>query len=466
MTEPGNQVLIVDDDRDIRELLAHLLKKEGLRPITAQDADRALSLIRREAPDTILVDVRLPGKNGLEVLREAKALDPDLPVIMITAFAGVNDAVEAMRAGAHDYLAKPFKHYEVIRVVRRALVERDLKQRITRLSGNAPGANRLREIMGPSDAVGRLMGEVMRVAQSDFTVVILGETGSGKEVVARAIHDHSPRAQGPFVPVDCGAIPENLLESELFGHEKGAFTSADFKKVGRFEVAKGGTLLLDEISNMPLGSQAKLLRALQEKVIFRVGGTQPLKIDIRLLVASNQDLEAVVAASSFREDLWYRLNEFTIKVPPLRERKEDIPYLAKRFLDITNQELKKTVKNFSDSCLEAIFAYSWPGNVRQLRSVIRRAVLLAEEIITEKHLDIKRSPVPGLAFTPRVQGAPWLDLPLKEIVRRSVDSVEKEILQQALKYTGGNKAKAARLLQIDYKTMHAKVKQYAIQVTK
>ncbi len=466
MTEPGSQVLIVDDDRDIRELLAHLLKKEGLRPITAQDADRALSLIRREAPDAMLVDVRLPGKNGLEVLREAKALDPDLPVIMITAFAGVNDAVEAMRAGAHDYLAKPFKHYEVIRVVRRALVERDLKQRITRLSGKAPGANCLREIMGPSDAVGRLMGEVMRVAQSDFTVVILGETGSGKEVVARAIHDHSPRAQGPFVPVDCGAIPENLLESELFGHEKGAFTSADFKKVGKFEVAKGGTLLLDEISNMPLGSQAKLLRTLQEKVIFRVGGTQPLKIDTRLLVASNQDLEAVVAAGSFREDLWYRLNEFTIKVPPLRERKEDIPYLAKRFLDITNQELKKTVKNFSDSCLEAIFAYSWPGNVRQLRSIIRRGVLLAEEIITEKHLDIKRSPVPGLAFTPRVQGAPWLDLPLKEIVRRSVDSVEKEVLQQALKYTGGNKAKAARLLQIDYKTIHAKVKQYAIQVTK
>jgi two-component system nitrogen regulation response regulator GlnG len=320
----------------------------------------------------------------------------------------------------------------------------------------------LRETMGPSDAIGRLIGEVNRVARSDFTVVIVGETGSGKELVAGAIHKYSQRAQGSFVPVDCGAIPEALLESELFGHEKGAFTSADLTKVGKFEIARGGTLFLDEISNMPLSSQAKLLRALQEKVIFRVGGSRPLKVDVRLLAATNQDLESVVAAGDFRRDLYYRLNEFTIHVPPLRDRKEDIPYLAKRFLDKTNAELRKKVKGFSDSALEVLFAYNWPGNVRQLRSIIRRAVLLADGTITAAHLDIKRSAVPGLAFTPRVQGAPWRDLSLKEIVRRSVDSVEKEVLTQALKHTKGNKAKAARLLRIDYKTMHVKIRQYGI----
>jgi two-component system nitrogen regulation response regulator GlnG len=316
--------------------------------------------------------------------------------------------------------------------------------------------------MGPSDAVGRLITEVNRVAHSDFSVVILGETGSGKELVAAAIHRYSPRAAGPFVAVDCGAIPETLLESELFGYEKGAFTSADARKAGKLETARGGTLFLDEISNLPPGSQAKLLRVLQEKTIQRLGGNIPLKVDIRLLAATNQDLEAVVAAGAFRRDLYYRLNEFSIHLPPLRDRREDIPYLAGRFLDKTNAELHKEVKGFSGGALEALSSYFWPGNVRQLRSVIRRAVLLARDLITPAHLNINWNGAPAQSMPPRAPEASWRDLSLKEIVRLNVDRVEKEVLTQALQHTHGNKAKAARILSIDYKTMHLKVKQHGI----
>jgi two-component system nitrogen regulation response regulator GlnG len=316
--------------------------------------------------------------------------------------------------------------------------------------------------MGPSDTVARLISEVERVADSDFSVVIIGETGSGKELVARAIHEASPRSSCPFTPVDCGAIPETLIESELFGHEKGAFTGADIKRPGKFEITHGGTLFLDEVSNMPLGSQAKLLRVLQEKRVYRVGSTKPIDVDVRILVASNQDLRELTESGSFRQDLYYRLNEFGISVAPLRERKEDIPYLAKRFLDTANIELKKSVKGFSEAALNVLFNYNWPGNVRQLRSTIRRATLLAGDVITEKDFDLQRVPVPGLAFTPKVQGMPWKGLTLRKIVQQSVAAVEKEVIGEALKYTGGNKAKAARLLGIDYKTIHEKVKKFGI----
>ena len=457
----GSGVLIVDDDQDLREILAHLVRKEGFTPLTAADGSSALELLRLRGAEVMLADVHLPDGDGLELLQKAREMDPDLPVIMITAYAGVNQAVAAMRAGAHDYLAKPFQHREVIRLLHRALGERQRRRGIevgpVRDSGCC-----LRESMGPSDAVGRLITEVNRVAHSDFSVVILGETGSGKELVAAAIHRYSPRAAGSFVAVDCGAIPEALLESELFGYEKGAFTSADAKKAGKLEIARGGTLFLDEISNLPPGSQAKLLRVLQEKTIQRLGGNIPLKVDIRLLAATNQDLEAVVAAGAFRRDLYYRLNEFSIHLPPLRDRREDIPYLAGRFLDKTNAELHKEVKGFSGSALEALSSYLWPGNVRQLRSVIRRAVLLARDLITPAHLNINGTGAPAQSMPPRAPEASWRDLSLKEIVRLNVDRVEKEVLTQALQHTHGNKAKAARILSIDYKTMHLKVKQHGI----
>lgn len=462
MTERRARILIVDDEKDICTLLSSLMKREGFEALVSQNGDTAIKMIRSEAPDIMLLDVKMPAMDGMEVLRQAKNLDRDLPVVMITAYAEIHGAVEAIRAGAHDYLAKPFDNHEVIRVIHRALAERELKRKIHDLSNRLQENISLKEMMGPSDAVARVIFEVNRVAELDFTVIIIGETGSGKELIARAIHNGSGRSKVSFIPVDCGAIPETLLESELFGHEKGAFTGAVVQKPGKFEIAQGGTLFLDEISNMPLGSQGKLLRVLEEKKVYRVGGTKPVNVNVRLIVATNQDLQALTNSDSFRRDLFYRLNEFIITIPALRERKEDIPYLAKRFLDTANIELNKGVKEFSQSALEALLAYDWPGNVRELRSVIRRAALLADEIITEIHLDLKGVSVPGLAFIPKVQGMPWKNSSLKEIIHQSNTAIEREVLFQVLKSVGGNKAKAARLLQIDYKTIHTKVKKFGI----
>ena len=466
MTRLSGSVLIVDDETEICAALAQVVQREGLTSLQAHDGETGLAKIRALGPDVLLVDQRLPGMDGMEVMRRARELDENLPVILITAYAEVRGAVEAIKAGAHDYLAKPFSHAEVVRVVLRALGERELKRKLKSLSSQLQHSGSLREILGPSDPVSRLIAEVERVAGSDFSVVILGETGSGKEVVARAIHRGSERAAGPFVPVDCGAIPETLLEDELFGHERGAFTGAIARQAGKFEAARGGTLFLDEISNMPLASQAKLLRVLQERTIFRIGSTKPIGVDVRVLAASNQDLQALAEANAFRRDLYFRLNEFTIRVPLLRERREDIVYLAKRFLDITNVELRKEVTGFSESAIEALLDYDWPGNVRQLRSTIRRAVLLADRLITEKHLDMTHAPggrnrQAGAAGAPPAPAPPG-DLPLREIVRRNTMRVEREVIGQVLRRTGGNMAKAARLLQIDYKTMHGKVKAYGI----
>ncbi len=460
------KILIVDDEKHISAALASLVKAEGFKALVRSDGAAALETIRTESPDLMLTDIKMPGMDGMELMRRAKDVDPDVPIVMVTAYAGIQGAVKAIKTGAHDYLSKPFDNREVVRVIHRALSERELKRKLKELSNRLQENIPLKETMGPSDAVNRVISEVHRVSGSDFTVVIVGETGSGKELIAHAIHEASPRSKAPFIPVDCGAIPETLLESELFGHEKGAFTGAEVQKPGKFETAQGGTLFLDEISNMPLASQAKLLRVLQEKKVYRVGGTKPIEIDIRLLVASNQDLHELSESGSFRKDLFYRLNEFTITVCPLRERKEDIPYLAKRFLDLANLELRKNVRGFSESALDTLLDYPWPGNVRQLRSTIRRATLLADELITERQLDLKVVPIPELELTPELaaKGTPWRGLSLQEIVQRGVTALEREVLTKALKHTGGNKSKAARLLKIDYKTMHTKLKKLGIRL--
>ncbi|MGD0217767.1 MAG: sigma-54 dependent transcriptional regulator [Desulfobaccales bacterium] len=460
MDPSTNRVLIVDDNRDISSLLSALMNKEGLTSMMAPDGETALRMVPAARPDMLLVDVKMPGIDGMEVLKRVKETNPHLPVVLITAYAEVPASVAAMRAGAFDYLAKPFDHSEVIRVVRAALAEGKRRRRAH--TEEIALDNGLRVMMGPSDAVTRIIREVNRVAQSDFSVIIQGETGSGKELVARALHQLSSREGGPFLPLDCGAIPETLIESELFGYQKGAFTGATGPKAGKFEAAQGGTLFLDEIGNLALTSQTRLLRVLQEKAVLRLGATRPIKIDVRLLTACNQELQGLVTSGQMREDLFFRLNEFTITIPPLRERKDDIPYLAKRFMDLTSKELKKNVQRISEYCLEALLSYNWPGNVRQLRSVIRRAVLLADDIITEKHLNIKRAPVPGLAFTPKIEGTPWEEMSLREIVHHSVVTVEREVLLQVLKHTRGNKAKAARLLLIDYKTIQTKLKHFGI----
>jgi DNA-binding NtrC family response regulator len=454
------KVLIVDDDEGIRSALTRLMSINNFKVVTASDGPTALQFILSELPDVMLLDFRMRGMDGKEVLQAAKYIDPDLPVIMITGYADIPSAVEMMRAGAYDYLAKPFNHNDVIRIMQRAVAERNLKKMSRNLSGQFGAAFSLREMMGSSKAVQQLVTEVNKVASSNFTTIIIGETGSGKELVSHAIHHASHLSAGPFCAIDCGAIVPTLFESELFGHEKGAFTDAVGQKLGKLEEAKSGTILLDEISNMPLEAQAKVLRVLQEKEMYRVGGTVPIKLDVRLLAASNQCLMTAVAAGTFRSDLYYRLNEFSIKIPPLRERKEDIPYLVNRFMTSAFVELGKSRTEITSSAMEILMAYDWPGNVRQLRSVIRRAVLLADEMITERelcHIDAKPTEI-----SPD-QKKPWDDsYSFKKNMRKRTQEIEREILTQALQHTGGNKAKAARMLKIDYKTIHSKVKSLGI----
>jgi two-component system nitrogen regulation response regulator GlnG len=444
MNAVHGRILIADDDSEMAQLLSHMVSGEGLTPLVAKDGADALQLIRAGDPDVMLADMRLPGIDGMELMRIAKDLDPELPVILITGSAEVRGAVEALRAGAHDYLAKPVERQQVIRVVLRALNERRLKLELKHLADHVNHVLSPRETFGPSEAIGKVIAAI------------------------EAIHQASGRAKRPFVPVDCGAVPEMLFESELFGHERGAYTGADQKTVGKIEMAHTGTLFLDEISNMPPASQAKLLRVLQEKILYRLGGVKPIQVDTRMLTASAQDLEALCERGLFRSDLYFRLNEYTITLPPLRERREDIPYLAKRFMDIANIELSKSIRGFSPPATEAMLAYRWPGNVRQFRSVVRRAVLLAEDLIAEEHLGLgskadKRLVENELAehsFTP---GQGQDDLSLREIVHSNTIHVERTAIVHVLRRTGGNKAKAARLLQVDYKTLHSKVKMYGIQ---
>jgi len=322
-----------------------------------------------------------------------------------------------------------------------------------------------RNTVGSSEPMQQVFAEMQRVAPTDFTVLITGETGAGKEVVARAIHRMSPRASGPFVPVDGGSIPQSLVEGELFGHEKGSFTGADRCRPGKFEVASGGTLFLDEISSLPLDVQPKLLRALQDKQIWRIGGVRPLAADIRIIAATNHDLASLVRAGAFRRDLYHRLNEFSIVVPPLRERCDDIGPLATQFLELTNRELKKNVLGFSEAATQMLLGYRWPGNVRELRNAVRRAVLLADSHVEPLHLALL-DPPPGAGALGPGELAESFDgsVPLKEVVRRAVIRVERQILVQVLMQTSGNKAEAARLLQIDYKTIHKKVRDYGLGI--
>ncbi|ABM03075.1 two component, sigma54 specific, transcriptional regulator, Fis family protein [Psychromonas ingrahamii 37] len=458
-------VLIVDDDPDICSLLSYLMKREGYVVEIVHDGMAALELMRNRVPDIILTDLRMPRMDGFELLKQVKLIKQDLPVVILTAYAGVHGAVESMKEGADDYLAKPFDNSKVVMLVHRILLQHNCYER-GKLNEQPieGGVHDIVTVMGPSAIIHTLAAQVKLVAQSNFNVIIQGATGVGKEVVAQAIHAQSPYASGPFVPVDCGAIPEMLLESELFGHEKGAFTGAYRAKQGKFEAARGGTLFLDEIANMPLTSQAKILRVMQEKIIFPVGSNQPIKIDVRLIVASHENLEAKVAEGTFREDLYYRFNEFTIKVPLLSERKEDQIYLAKRFMNETNRELGKNV-TLSIGAINKMQTYEWRGNVRELRAVIRRAVLLAQTEIREEHLSI-RSRIRDKDESGQLNGINFTtasSLPLKEIVRDCSERVEKKTLAQVLRETNGNKAKAARILKIDYKTLLNKVKYYELK---
>ena len=454
-------VLVVDDDEDARAALAKILAAEGFQAVAAADGEAAIDRVASEPPAVVLLDRIMPGLDGIETLRRLKAIAPEVQVIIVTGYGDTSSAVQAMKLGAYDYLTKPLQTDQILIAVRRAAERRDLGAEIEGVRSQLDATRSLRSLMGPSREVENILGQIRQVADSDFTILIHGETGTGKELVARAIHQLSLRRTRPFVALDCGGIPETLIESELFGYEKGAFTGASQRKDGYFQFAEGGSLFFDEITNLPLTTQAKLLRVLQERQVQPLGGRRTVPVNVRVLAAYNVPLVDEIRAGRFRQDLYYRLNEFVVIVPPLRARPHDIPYLAKRFLTEASMELRRPVVDIHDEALEVLVQYPWPGNVRELRNVIRRAVLLASGLIGPEHL---RDLVSDSVHTPPASSALMAPMgrSLKTIAETAVAEAESLAIRQALHITRGKRSEAARLLRIDTKTLYVKMKRYRI----
>jgi two-component system response regulator HydG len=461
-------VLIVDDEPDMVENCARILRRVGYRCFTAPDAHRALALIESEAPDVLLTDLKMPGMDGMELLRRARDLDPSLPVVMITAFATIESAVAAMKEGAFDYLPKNFSVDQLQVAVERALRQRQLQVENRNLRQQLQATFGLENVIGRSPAMTRVFELVKKAARSEANILVVGESGTGKELIARAVHANSPRASQAFVPVDCASLPEQLLESELFGHEKGAFTGAIKTKPGLMEMAHHGTLLLDEIGDIPLGLQSKLLRAIQERQVRRVGATSLINVDVRVVSATNRDLREAVARGQFREDLYYRVNVIAILLPPLRERAGDVTLLAHAFLKKFG---RGRVTSFEDETLAALEAYPWPGNVRELQNVVERACALADgEVIKRRDLPDYVLAREGLRATTPADAAgvdPRLaateSLPLTEARERWMAVLESNYLRDLLDRHGGNVSAAAKAAGIDRKTFHRLVSKHKIR---
>ncbi len=461
-------VLIVDDEPDMVENCARILRRVGYRCFTAPDAHRALALIESEAPDVLLTDLKMPGMDGMELLRRARDLDPSLPVVMITAFATIESAVAAMKEGAFDYLPKTFSVDQLQVAVERALRQRQLQVENRNLRQQLQATFGLENVIGRSPAMTRVFELVKKAARSEANILVVGESGTGKELIARAVHANSPRASQAFVPVDCASLPEQLLESELFGHEKGAFTGAIKTKPGLMEMAHHGTLLLDEIGDIPLGLQSKLLRAIQERQVRRVGATSFINVDVRVVSATNRDLREAVARGQFREDLYYRVNVIAIPLPPLRERAGDVTLLAHAFLKKFG---RGRVTSFEDETLAALEAYPWPGNVRELQNVVERACALADgEVIKRRDLPDYVLAREGLRATTPADAAgvdPRLaateSLPLTEARERWMAVLESNYLRDLLDRHGGNVSAAAKAAGIDRKTFHRLVSKHKIR---
>jgi two-component system nitrogen regulation response regulator GlnG len=454
------KVMVADDDRVVSDLVAEVLRRDGFEVVVAKDGREAIDVFAAERPDAVVLDLMMPEWNGIEVLERLRGmtLSPP-PVIMLTGHGDIPTAVEAMRRGAWDFLAKPFITEDLLGTIRRAVERQDLLSQVETLRRRLESGTTLGELMGQSAVIQAIVRQVQQVVPSPFGVVILGETGTGKELVARAIHRQSTRRARPLIALDCGAVPETLIESELFGYEKGAFTGADRRREGYFQLADGATLFLDEIANLPLTTQAKLLRVLQERQVQPLGATRVVAADVRVLAATNLPLEAEVQAGRFRRDLYYRLSEFTIRLPSLRERPEDIPHLARRFLDEVSLELRGPRRTLSADATDALVAFAWPGNVRELRNVVRRAALVSPALIGAEHVRMALGEPPGRPYAIAGAGAPTS---LKHAVEVATAEVERRAIVQALQATGGNKSDAARALVVDYKTLHLKMKRYGI----
>jgi two-component system response regulator AtoC len=451
--EMSDRVLIVDDDESLRESLELVLAAEGFEVVTAGDGSEALGRIEASSFDVVLCDVRMPGMDGIELLPQLVRRVPGSTVIMMSAFGSDELALEAMNRGAYDYLTKPFRPAEVVLTIRKARERERLRRANQALRREVQRATGERPIVATSEAMIELLELMERAAGFKSTVLLSGESGTGKEVLARAIHAQSPRRNEPFVAVNCGAIPETLLESELFGHAKGAFTGADRARRGLVVEADGGTLFLDEIGEMPTSLQVKLLRVLQEEEVRPLGEAKARTVDVRVIAATARKLDAEVAAGRFREDLFYRLNVVPLEVPPLRERPRDVPLLADHFIAHFRATLGKPVRTISDEALERLTAYRWPGNVRELENVIERAVILAEgDSITLREL-------PQNVVVAEANEAAATDLSLKRARR----GAEVDAIRRALRATDGNRTHAARLLQISHRALLYKLKEYSIR---
>lgn len=455
MTRP--RVLVVDDKDNIVKLLARILTPE-LDVTTAGDGTRALALMTEQEFDVILSDIRMPGADGMKVLRETKRLYPETEVILMTAFATVQDAVSAMKDGAYDYLQKPFEPDEAVLLVKRAIERRQLRAQARDLQAALSSAHRFENIIAESAAMRRVLELVGRAAASDVTVLINGESGTGKEVVAHAIHQASARDQKRFVALNCGALPEALFEAELFGHAKGAFTGASSERAGLFEQANHGTLLLDEIGELPLTMQVKLNRALQERTIRRVGDSTERSIDVRVIAATNVELRTAVSSGKFREDLYYRLNVFPIRIPPLRERREDIALLAALFVERHRREGQ--AEGFTPEALGALLAYDWPGNVRQLENVVQRALAVTDgpkigvASLTDELTAIAQRSTPTLTF----EGMTY-----REMLEAARDRATREYLVTLMRDVGGNVTQAAERAGIERESMHRLLKKHGVR---
>jgi DNA-binding NtrC family response regulator len=455
-------VLLVEDKDSLRAMLRHALESQGHEVIEARDEAEAIAELRRSRPGVVLTDLKLPAGDGFGVLRAAKELDPELQVVVMTAYGSIQDAVRAMREGAMDFLAKPVDPDHLLLMVERAIAQRRMLTEYTLLKQELAERRGAPRIIGEDPGLRQVTQQLQRASTSDATVLLEGESGTGKELFARALHVLSPRADGPFVAINCAAIPETLLETELFGHEKGAFTGASARKLGRFEVAHRGTLFLDEVGDLPLGLQAKILRALEEKRFERVGGTQSIQVDARVVAATNRNLKARVAERQFRDDLYFRLSVFPILIPPLRERPGDIAMLARTFTERFCRELNKAPLVLSPAALDAMRGYPWPGNVRELQNCIERAVILCDdEAIHPRHLNLTSRELRGEAAP-----AAWdqIDLSgsLADALHRTSREVEQRKIRHALGEGAGDRTRAAALLQISPKVLDQKMKDYGI----
>jgi len=444
------KILVVDDEAIIRESLSDWLKDSGYQVFTAENGHKALEVIKKEKPGIMIADLVMPGIDGIELMKRAKAQQPKIEVVIITAYASIPTAITAMKEGAYDYIEKPFCPERAELLIKKLAEHQELLEENVSLRQKLEDRYHFEDIIAKSSKMQRVIEVIKVVAKSNATVLITGDSGTGKELVARAIHSQSHRRNKPFVAVSCAALPESLLESELFGHEKGSFTGAYTQKKGKFEFANGGTIFLDEVGEMSANIQVHLLRVLEEKEFTRVGGNEPIRVDVRVISATNKDLRKAIEKQEFREDLYYRLNVVNIELPPLRERKEDIPLLAEHFLNKFATENRKEVTGFSPDAMEFLLYYDWSGNVRELENAIERAVILAKNsLITITDLPQENLPLVGLAS-----------------IGKNLKEVEKSHLLNVLCETGGNYSEAARILGISRMTLYNKAKEYGFNVKK